>query len=78
MQSSGNTSCMGNNTDMTFKISLNCIYNSILYLNKYNSFKQEVMIKDKSLILDEIDAYSTGLSENVSRFQASGNSLYLT
>ena len=39
---------------------------------------EDELTKDKSLILDEIDAYSTGLSENVSRCQASGNSLYLT
>ena len=49
------SSCMGNNTNITFKIPLNSIYNSILFLNEYNSLKQEIEIYDKSLILNEID-----------------------
>lgn len=49
------SSCTGNNTNMTFKIPLNSIYNSILYLNEYNSLRQEIEIIKKSLILSEID-----------------------
>ena len=37
------------------KIPLNSIYNSILYLNEYNSLKQEIEILDKNLILNDID-----------------------
>lgn len=40
---------------MTFKIPLNSIYNSILFLNEYSSLKQEIEVLDKNLILNDID-----------------------
>lgn len=49
------SSCQGNNTNMTFKIPLNSIYNSILFVNEHNSLEQEIQILDKSLILNDID-----------------------
>ena len=51
--------CQGNNTNITFKIPLNSIYNSILFLNEYNSLKQEIDILDKNLILILQDKYRT-------------------
>lgn len=49
------SSCQGSNTNMTFKIPLNSIYNSIYYMNEYNSLKQNIEINDKNLILTELD-----------------------
>ena len=49
------SSCQGNNTNITFKIPLNSIYISIYYMNEYNSLKQEIRINDKNLILTEFD-----------------------
>ena len=49
------SSCQGNNTNITFKVPLNSIYNSIYYMNEYNSLKQEIEINDKNLILTELD-----------------------
>ena len=49
------SSCQGNNTNITFKIPLNSIYNSIYYMNEYNSLKQEIDINVKNLILTELD-----------------------
>ena len=49
------SSCQGTNTNITFKIPLNSIYNSIYYMNEYNSLKQEIDINDKNLILTELD-----------------------
>ena len=49
------SSCQGTNTNITFKIPLNSIYNSIYYMNEYNSLKQEIDINDKNSILTELD-----------------------
>ena len=49
------STCQGNNTNITFKIPLNSIYNSIYFLNEYNALKQEIEIIDKNLILTDLD-----------------------
>ena len=49
------STCQGNNTNITFKIPLNSIYNSIYFLNEYNALKQEIKIIDKNLILTDLD-----------------------
>ena len=33
----------------------NSIYNSIYYMNEYNSLKQDIIINDKNMILTEMD-----------------------